>query len=261
MRRTFLLALLVTVVLAACTNHGKKIKVEGTKGEVYYKGDGVTEEDAKKTGEFLKTAYLKPEKAASIQLTRDGDEYTLRFVYNKAVYDSLQGQGIDDQFKLLAAKASKEIFGGKKVKIALADDHFKDFKTIAWDEDVAKSLENPPPTTNNNVATSKEEFDHDTAGGVDFYWKGISDEESKRIADYIVLNGAFEGGTAEIYMTKEAGRYILRFPMIKSARTDPTYLAEVDKVSKQIKDNLFADVPYSFYVTDEMLATVKAWDY
>lgn len=263
MRRSFMLVWLVTIVLAACTNNGKKINVEGTKGEVYYKGDGVTEDDAKKTGQFLKEVFLTPDKGASIQVTRDGDVYTLRFVYNKDVYDTLKG--VDDEFKLLAAKASKEVFGGKKVTIALADKHFKDYKTIPWDEAVAKSLEAPPPPptpTAADLAKSKDEFDHEKASGIDFYWKGISDEESKTIADYIVKNGAFAGGsTVEIYMTKEGDRYIIRFPMIESARTDPAYIAQVDKVSKQIKENVFANVPYSFYITDEHLQTVKAWDY
>jgi hypothetical protein len=76
-----------------------------------------------------------------------------------------------------------------------------------------------------------------------------------------VQNGSFSGGTAEIYMTKENGRYILRFPVVEASRTDPVILEKIGLVSKQIKDNLFADVPYSFYMTDETLGTVKAWDY
>ena len=39
--------LAVVLVLSACQNHGKKIKIEGTQSELYYKGDGVTEDDAK----------------------------------------------------------------------------------------------------------------------------------------------------------------------------------------------------------------------
>ena len=62
-------------------------------------------------------------------------------------------------------------------------------------------------------------------------------------------------------MTKEDGRYILRFPMIASAITDPAYISELNKVTKQIKDNVFANEPFSFYVTDEEMTTVKSWDY
>jgi len=254
-----MLGLLVIMALSACTNYGKKVKVEGTKAEIYYKGDGVTEDDAKKTGEFLKSVSLfNAGKEASLQLTRDGDVYTIRMVYDKTVADTLQG--LDEAFKIIAAKASKEIFAGKKVNNSLANKSFKDYKTIPFDEAVAKSLEQPAPADGETVIT-KADFDHDTAGGVDFYWKGISDEESKTIADYIVQNGAFSGGTAEIYMTKSDDRFIIRFPVIESAQTDPTVIEKIGVISKQLKDNLFASVPFSFYMTDERFNTIKTWDY
>jgi hypothetical protein len=259
--KKILFGLVVMIALASCTNHGKKVKIDGTKAEVYIKGDGVTEDDAKKAGDYLKREFLPSnEKEASMQLTREGDVYTMRFVYDKKVYDTLKN--VEEGFKMIAAGLSKEVFGGKKVDIALADKHFKDYKNIPYDEAVAKRMETPEPvSSDDDTGLSKSDFDHDSAGDVDFYWLGISDEEAQRIADYIVSNGSFSGGTAEIYMTRENDRTVLRFPMIESARTDPAYLDMVSKVSKEIKDNVFADALYSFYVTDEMLNKVKAWDY
>ncbi len=258
--KKIILSLLVVVALTACTNYGKKVKVEGTKAEVYYKGDGVTEDQAKKTGEFLKSAsFFDSGKEASIQITKEGEVFTIRLVYDKEVADTMKG--IEDAFKIIGAQASKDVFGGKKVNIALANKSFKDYKTIPYDEAVAKSLEAPAPIEQTGTVLTKEDFDHDSAGDVNFYWKGISDDESKTIADYIVKNGSFSGGTAELYMTKEGDRYMIRFPVVEASRTDPAILAELEKVSKQIKDNLFADVAFSFYMTDERLNTVKAWDY
>jgi hypothetical protein len=255
--KPIILFLLAAFSLAACSNYGKKIKVEGTKGEVYYKGDGVTESDAKKTGEFLKKqGYFSADKGASVQLRKEADAYVISFVYNKKVYDTLKIA--DNLFKILGAQASKEVFDGKKVNIALTNDHFKEYKSIPYDEATAKSLE---PPVSDAATFNLNGFDHSSAGDVDFYWKGISDEESKTIADYIIKNGSFSGGTAELYMTKEGDRYIIRFPMIESARTDPSALATVETVSKDIKDNMFPNVPFSFFVTDEQLNTVKSWDY
>ena len=259
--KKILIGLVAMIALASCTNHGKKIKIDGTKAEVYIKGDGVTEDDAKKAGDYLKREFLpSDDKEASMQITREGDVYTMRFVYDKKVYDTLKN--VDEAFKMIAAGLSKEAFGGKKVDIALSDKHFKDYKNIPFDEAVAKSMENPDPVTaDETTGLSKSDFEHDSAGGVDFYWLGITDDESKRIADYIVSNGSFAGGTAEIYMTKESGRTVLRFPMIESARTDPELLDVVAKVSQQIKDNVFPNEPYSFFVTDESMNKVKGWDY
>jgi hypothetical protein len=239
--KRIILGLLVTVALAACSN---------------YKGDGVTEADAKKTGEFLKEEFFSSGKEASVQITKEGEEYTIRFVYTKSVYDTLKGA--EEAFKVIGAKASKELFGGKKVNIALANKSFKDFKTIPYDEATAKALE--APVTDEPLVLQKD-FDHESMSGIDFYWRGISDEESKIIAAYIVKNGSFSGGTAEIYMTKNGDRYTLRFPMIESARTDQETLTALEKVTKDIKDNVFANEPFSFIVTDEKMKTVKSFDY
>lgn len=259
MKKMLTAILACTLLLGACTNHGKKLKIEGSKGEVYYKGDGVTETDAKKLGDFLKEEqFFTNDKGASVQLTREGDEYTVRFVYDKKVYDTLKGA--EEAFKLLAIRASKEVFGDKKVKIALASKTFKDFTSIPYDEALAKQLENPQPDDAGTTIV-KEDFEHDSAGGVDFYWKGISDEESETIAKYIVENGSFAGGTAEIYMTKENDRYIIRFPVIAEARTNPAVLTKLEEVSRQIKDNVFADAAFSFCMTDERFTTIKKWDY
>ena len=75
------------------------------------------------------------------------------------------------------------------------------------------------------------------------------------------LPGAFAGGTAEIYMTKEGDRYILQFPVKKEYRNDAEIIAEVEKVSKQIRENVFANNPYSFQMTDEKLNAIKSFDY
>jgi hypothetical protein len=260
--KPFILSLLVAVTLASCTNYGKKVTIEGTKGEVFYKGSGVTEADAKKLCKYLKDDihYFGADKKLSVQLMKSKDDgYDVRFVVNeKKLNESPQAVRF---FEQIGAAMSVDLYNDKPVNIFLTDDRFKEIKSIPFDEAKVKALKEPA-SVKNDFVLSKDDFDHDAAGGVDFYWsKEISDEESKTIADYIVKNGSFSGGTAEIYMTKEGDRYILRFPMIESARTDPSMLAEVEKVSKEIKDNLFANVPYSFYATDEQMNTVKSWDY
>jgi hypothetical protein len=259
--KPFILSLLVAVTLAACTNYGKKATIEGTKGEVFYKGDGVTEADAKNLCKYLKDDihYFSADRKLSVQLMKSKDEgYDIRFVVDeKKLNESPEAIAA---FGQIGAAMSVNLYNDKPVNIFLTADHFKTIKSIPFDEAKAKALKEPAPSKN-DVGFSKDDFDHAEAGGVNFYWKGISDDESKTIADYIVKNGSFAGGASEIYITKEDGRYILRFPVMESARTDASYLATVEKVTKEIKDNVFADAPFSFYITDSQLNTVKSWDY
>ncbi|MEO7983310.1 MAG: hypothetical protein ABI688_04435 [Bacteroidota bacterium] len=267
--KKIMLGLLVVAALSACTNYGKKIKVEGTKGEVYYKGDGVTEADAKKLGSYLKEQeYFDDSSRKTVQLMKGKDGgYDVRFVTDQDKIKTTPG--IEDRFVLFGAMMSKNVFDNQPVSIYLADTHMKDYKSLAYDKKKAEELlgtgekttDTPPATNDGETTITKADFDHDKAGGVDFYWKGISDEESKTIADYIVQNGSFSGGTAELYMTKDGNHYKIAFPVIASSREDATVIAKLGEVSKQIKDNVFPNNPFSFYMTDEQMNTVKAWDY
>lgn len=259
--KSIVLSLLLAVCLSACTNHGKKVTIEGTKGEVYYKGDGVSEADAKKLCQYLKDDinYFNAEKKLSVQLMKSKDEgYDVRFVVDEKKLN--ERPEVVKSFEKIGAAISIDLFNDKPVNIILTDDHFKEIRSIPYDAARAKALKEPAPE-NSLAGLTKDDFDHDAAGGINFYWRDISEAESKTIADYIVENGSFAGGPSEIYITKEGDRYILRFPVIESARTDETYLAKFDKVTKDIKDNVFADVSFSFYVTDGKLNTVRSWDY
>jgi hypothetical protein len=260
--KKFLLGLLVVAAFTSCSNHGKKITIEGTKGEVFYKGDGVTERDAKKLGEYLKTElYFDNENRKSVQLMRaeDGDGYDVHFVVDETKIKA--NPKLKDNFRIIGTAISANVFGEKAVNVYLSDKRLKDFETLKFDKEKAAELIAGPTSENTIDPNNLPGWDHDKAGDVSFHWKGISDQESKTIADYIVQNGAFSGGTAHIFMTKEGDRIILSFPMIESARTDPATLAEVEKVSKEIKENVFANADYSFRVTDEQMKTIKTYDY
>ena len=258
--KRIILGVVVALALVACANHGKKVKIEGTKGEVYYKGEGVTEDDAKKTGEFLKSeGYFNNDRGATTQITKEGDTYTVRFVYKKDVADTLKA--IDQLFKGLAYKMSKSVFPGKHVNIALASDQMKDYKTIAWDEAYAKSLEEPATPATDDSQITLTGYDSNELGDIMFYWKDVSDDEAKSIADYIVKNGAFNGGQAKIIISKEGDRFVVKYPVADGTLDNATNVAEFDKVTKEIKDNLFANVPYTFIATDTNLQTLKSWEY
>lgn len=262
MKRTIRLLDILTSLglfaLASCTNFGQKINIEGTKGEVFYK-DGATDSDAYKIGNFLKQdGFFGNTKEASVQVAKQGDNYTVKFVYNKDYYE--KNAWIEDFFRKYGARMSKELFEGKKVDIALTDKYFKDFRNIPFDQSAAES----PPSSSGSFheeAVNKSDYIHEAVGDVNFYWKGLSNLETKPIVDYIVQNGSFAGGTAEIYITKEDDRYIIMFPVKPEYRNDENTIAQVKKVSKEIKANVFPNDPYSFQMTDEYLKALRTFDY
>ncbi len=126
--KNFLLLLAAAATLSSCNffnNYGKKVAFG--ESEVYYKGDGVTEADAKKLGDYLIESKILDKKShKSVQLTNDGEDYIAHFVVDeKAFTDAVRLYWWKLQFDL-----GKEVFGGQPVRIALASDELKDKEVL-----------------------------------------------------------------------------------------------------------------------------------
>jgi hypothetical protein len=120
-------------------------------------------------------------------------------------------------------------------------------------------------TPDENSGGGMEGYQSHVESGIKFYWKTpVTDAEAETIGNAIVKTGAFAGAEPDkvnIIMEKEGERYLVKFPVATAYQTDPSYLATMEKVGKQIKDAAFANVSYSFVMTDTNLNTVKSFDY
>jgi hypothetical protein len=128
MKYYILLLLSASVLLSSCdlfTNHGKKVAFG--KNEVYYKGDGVTEVQAQKLGEYLEEKeYFDKKNAKSIQLTKDEDDYLVHFVVDeKKITNDARLNWWKLQYDL-----SKDVFDDKPVRIALANEKLEDLEVL-----------------------------------------------------------------------------------------------------------------------------------
>jgi hypothetical protein len=143
--KSIILSVLALAAISSCSSpdYGKKVAVEGTKGEVLYKGDGVTEADAKKLGEFLKSAnYFSTEKRQSVQLMKSaGDAYEIRFAVDQKKVN--ERPDAVTEFGKLGAALSIEQFNNKPVNIFLCDANFKDFMSIPFDQEMVKKIMQP----------------------------------------------------------------------------------------------------------------------
>ena len=126
------IAFIAVMTVTSCTNYGKKLKVEGTKGEVYYKGEGVTEAEAAATGKFLKEQnfFMADDKTRSVQISRKNNRIEARFVIDEK--GIAQINNADEAFAELGALMSKNVFNNVPVDIIYTDNKFADKKTIAY---------------------------------------------------------------------------------------------------------------------------------
>lgn len=144
--RKLLTIFLATALIAACNaGYGDKHMVND-KSEVYYKGDGVTAEDAKKLGDFLlQNNYFDTISQKSVQLTRTADTFNVKFVVDKTKVD--QTENAEMLFTIMGSAISTEVFAGKPVKVILADAKMEGFKEIPIGSQTAA------PATEDSVIT------------------------------------------------------------------------------------------------------------
>ncbi len=123
MGKIFLL-LTACLYFASCDPYGKKVEIN-RKSEVFYK-DGATEAEAKKLGNFLlKRNFFNNRNENSVQLSKDSGVYVVRFMVNKAGYET------DKENTLLSYRVwqmwiSEDVFNNVKTRVVLVDDQFND---------------------------------------------------------------------------------------------------------------------------------------
>jgi len=136
-----ILPLLGLFALAACTDYGKKVSPKESKGEVYYKGEGIGEADAQKLADYLKDAvrYFDNTTRKSVRITKAaGEGYDIRFVVDEEKFK--EKPELAGSFGELGAAISVDLFDNKPVNVFLTDDRFKDIKSIPFDMEVVKRL-------------------------------------------------------------------------------------------------------------------------
>jgi hypothetical protein len=108
--------------------NGKKYKVDD-KHAVYYKGDGVTEDDAKKVAGYLKEIGLfgnENEMDVQIDAKKDSKDMDMRFIVDKAKVTPDVESGV----VTIGNDMEQKLYPGKTINLILTDSKFDDIKTV-----------------------------------------------------------------------------------------------------------------------------------
>ncbi|MEP6948022.1 MAG: hypothetical protein ABI863_02045 [Ginsengibacter sp.] len=247
-------AFICLFILASCSNYGTKVTFPDHKGEVYYKGDGVTEADAKAVGKFLESQqfFLKDDKKRSVQISKDSGRVKARFVVDEKALATIPN--VDESFALMGALMSKEVFNNTPVDVVFTDEFFKDIKTIPYKAGALAAV-NVREEINQ---MQKKEYNKNTL----YYTKDIPNEEADTISAYLVKNGFFtKDGNNDLIVAKNPGNGFHVSFLIKASFANEEGLQKADNFGKEMKRDLFANVPLEFEVLNENLESVKTFNY
>jgi len=128
--------------------NGKKYTLND-KHHVYYKGDGVTEDDAKKVGTYLTGIGLfgaDNEMDVQIKAEKNSNDINIRFIVDK---DKVTPQ-IENSFLSIGNDMAAKIYPDKTLHLILTDTHFDDIKDVG-------TVKASQPQTNTNTKQTDDE--------------------------------------------------------------------------------------------------------
>lgn len=133
-----LLTLIIVISISACKqNYGKEYKLDKMHN-VYYKGAGVDEAQAKKLAEYLKEQeYFQDSINSTVQLVKNKDTFNLNFV----VDETKLMEGYENKFLLFGAFISESVFNKAPVTIQLTNDKLETFKNLGFAKPISDTLQ------------------------------------------------------------------------------------------------------------------------
>lgn len=114
--------LAVAVILfigLACNQYGTKLEFNG--GELYYT-DKVSEQEAKKLGEYLVKQEFFDGREKTVQLDKSGSTYQFRMVVQK---EKQNDEATKEMMKTFAGQLSDDVFGGAATEVHMCDEQLK----------------------------------------------------------------------------------------------------------------------------------------
>lgn len=276
-RSRLLAAFIGLILFTACSNYGKKVTFSGSKNEVFYKSEGVTEADANAVGKFLtdEKIFMNDDKKRSVQISKNNNRIEVRFVLDdKAATPTAE---TDEVFATIGTMLSKQVFNNLPVDVIYTDETFKDKKTIAFKPEVLENKKEPVndnarQTSYNSDETSPEEkaINDEIAkmGRKDYkentlyYGDRISDDEAQKLAEYFKTSGFFtETGNNDILVNKlNNNDPFFRFSIKASANNEET-LQTIDNYVKKLKAEFFEKESLRFEVLDDHMRHIKTFSY
>lgn len=249
-------AISLFALMSCSNNYGKKVTFSTNTGEVYYKGDGVTEADAKAVGKFLEEQgyFSKDGKTSSVQISKKDKTFDARFVVDDKKL--AEAKNADAAFETIGALMSKEVFSNMPVDIIYTDDKFGDKKTIAYNPKVLETKKA------DSFVDLKDMEKMDWHNNTLYYTSNVTKEHINTLMKYLQDEGFFSANNATDLIVNEAedGSVHIRFP-IKNDFNTAEGMQKIDDFASQLKKDLFKAVPMEFEAIDESMKSIKIFTY
>jgi|GEM_PF-1948515 len=237
-------------------SNGKKYAFDKTHN-IYYKGEGLTEGNAKDLAEYLKEQeYFAGDHEASIQISKTDetkDTVNLKFVVDK----SKLTPDIENVFFQLGTLIPKKVFNGAPVNVYLANEDLEDIKDLGYakpaeEEKVAipQTQSSSEPSVTDPAAKLAPKY-KEIIPNNKIYYSDASAPKLDIMTDYLSNAGFFKPDRQlSIVFDKNDQGYFLMLPFSEKYLNDNTFLQNVQQMDDDIQKKFFPDEHFTLYACD-----------
>jgi len=226
MKSTFLSLITLIMLMAACSNYGKKIEAEG--GDVFYK-NGISEAQAQQVADFLSnnSFFSKDQDKRSVQLLLDDNKIAhINFVIKE---DYLDNASTISLLKTLGFQTAYSILKLDTINIDMCDPRFKTLKLLPLG--IIRFGDNAM-----------------------IYTDAVEKAAVANICNFMMSANYIKEKDGFVFVTdKESNTYQLKMASKEGAETNPNIVANVSKLSLDLSHNILDNQPVNFWFLDDGL--------
>lgn len=94
-------------------------------------------------------------------------------------------------------------------------------------------------------------------GGELYYTDNVTEAEAKKLGDYLVKEGFFDGKKITVQLDKSGSTYQFRMVVVKEKQTDEATMEIMKTFAGQISKDVFGGAPTELHICDDQLKTIR----
>ncbi|MBW2522761.1 MAG: hypothetical protein JRI23_01235 [Deltaproteobacteria bacterium] len=209
---------------------GRRYEIHG--GEIYH-ASMVDRSMAKKLGEqFVKTGFFDGQ-PKTVHLLRDDKSWMVRIVVRSGMHEHEQAVR---EFEVMGLELSGALFDGTKVVIHLCDDKLVTLREV--------------PCPDGKLLVFN--------GGDLYFASGIEPHRAKKLGDYLVADGFFDGAPKTVRLDKQGDLWRFQMVVKPGVEKDEAFVKLTREVAKELSEKVFDGGKVEIHLCDATLRTLEA---
>ena len=97
----------------------------------------------------------------------------------------------------------------------------------------------------------------DFNGGELYYTDNVTEADAKKLGEYLVKSGFFDGRKITVQLDKSGATYQFRMVVVKEKQNDDATMILMKTFAGEISEEVFNDAPTELHICDDQLKTLR----